>query len=177
MVYDTGDPTEPLKKEWFEMQLRNKRWNKDLVGRTPSGANRCYAAEHVLEWQLLKQFIEADKKRGDESRCAHLYQYFLEEIPKASYKVKVAKNNGKLEKNNHFEYEEKDYSFDKWTNKEQDVPRAIDWICKYLGTDTMARFSAESHVEYCSCTGLRCLNGAEASLRYPHLPPFPPTIP
>ncbi|KAH7346961.1 hypothetical protein BKA66DRAFT_433113 [Pyrenochaeta sp. MPI-SDFR-AT-0127] len=113
MVYDTGDPTEPLKKEWFELQGRKKRWTKDLVGRQPQGKNpnRCYAAEHVLEWQLLKAFINADKDKKDESRCALLLKYFNEPIPIADHNVKVGKDKGKLGTDNHFEYEDKEYAF------------------------------------------------------------------
>ncbi|KAF1851751.1 uncharacterized protein K460DRAFT_271464 [Cucurbitaria berberidis CBS 394.84] len=121
MVYDTGDPTEPLKKEWFELQQRKKRWTKDLVGRKPTKGNkprRCYAAEHVLEWQLLQEFIEADSMKGQESRCMLLFKYFGEKMPKATYKVKVARNNGKLGTNNHFEYEDRDHTLDRWKEDE-----------------------------------------------------------
>lgn len=132
MVYDTGDPTEPLKKEWFELQQRQTRWTSHLTGRLSSSGekdpNRCYAAEHVLEWQLLKLFIDEDQKKGSESRCWSLLKHFNEELPKASYSVKVAKNNGKLGTDNHFEFESKDHSFDGWENKDQIKPRLIDWI-------------------------------------------------
>lgn len=132
MVYDIGDPTEPLKDEWFELRNRNKRWTKDLPGRTRS--KRCYAAEHVLEWQLLKTFIEADKENGPTSRCAFMEKFFLDEIkgiPRTKHKVQVAKDDGRLGKDNKFEFEERLYDFDQWTSKTQKVPRPIDWISKW----------------------------------------------
>ncbi|KAH8711916.1 hypothetical protein GQ44DRAFT_776460 [Phaeosphaeriaceae sp. PMI808] len=130
IVYDTGDPTKPLKEEWFQLQQRKQRWTEDLVGRTSKGNNkpkRCYAAEHVLEWQLLKRFIEADKDSMN-SRCWLLFEFLSEPMPKGAFKVKVAKNDGKLDKDNHFEYEDKDHSLDKWKHEVVKVPRVIDWI-------------------------------------------------
>ncbi|KAI8935007.1 hypothetical protein NX059_008673 [Plenodomus lindquistii] len=129
-VYDIGDPTEPLKPDWFELKSRDKRWTKDLVGRNTksSTATRCYAAEHVLEWQLLQIFIEADIGKGDKSRCAFLLEHFQADFPKTKHKVQVAKNNGALAKSGHFDYEEKDFEFDKWRHNGQMNPRMIDWI-------------------------------------------------
>tara|TARA_R110002003_G_scaffold9_6_gene395 strand:+ start:1184 stop:1669 length:486 start_codon:yes stop_codon:yes gene_type:complete len=134
MVYDIGDPTDPLKPEWFELKRRDKMWTKDLVGRT-SGKNkgtsqgRCYAAEHVLEWQMLQTFIEADEDKGANSRCAFLYTYFQDslQMPSGGYKVQVAKDSGKLT-NDHFDYEEKDYAYQRWKVGTRKTPRAIDWI-------------------------------------------------
>jgi hypothetical protein len=134
MVYDTGNPTEPLKRDWFELKVHDKKWNADLVGRT--GGDRCYAAEHVLEWQLLKQFIQDDMDQGAQSRCAFLYTYFIDnKMPRKTHKVQVAKQNAvnvppELDKNGHFDYEEASYDFSKW-NTVYGVkdPRAIDWIC------------------------------------------------
>jgi hypothetical protein len=130
-VYDIGDPTKTLDSKWFELERRDKRWTKDLVGRKPrpnTNAQRCYAAEHVLEWQTLKIFIEADRDKGDDSRCVFLHKYFKQSMPLRNHKVQVAKGNGKLGKDGHFDYEEKDYAFGKWENIKQNQPRAIDWI-------------------------------------------------
>jgi hypothetical protein len=127
-VYDTGDPTEPLKPEWFKLKRRDERWKKDIVGRKN---DRCYEVEHVLEWQLLAQFITADMDKGPDSRCAFLKKYFIEEkLEMKTYKVKVAKDNGKLGTNGHFDYEDGDYLFSKYVSKSQKEPRAIDWIRK-----------------------------------------------
>lgn len=127
MVYDTGDPRKPLEKEWFELQQRDTRWKKDLDGRKK---DRCYAAEHILEWQLLAEFIEADKK-SPASRCVHLYEWFMEAMPKGkSHKVKVAKYKGKLAPNGHFDFEDQDYNLDKWDLSKQRDPMYINWISK-----------------------------------------------
>jgi hypothetical protein len=83
----------------------------------------------VLEWNLLKTFIEADKDKGDDSRCVFLYKYFLEDtMPLKNYKVQVAKDNGKLKSDGHFDYEEKEFEFGKWKHSVQKKPRPIDWI-------------------------------------------------
>ncbi|EAT79447.2 hypothetical protein SNOG_13120 [Parastagonospora nodorum SN15] len=122
-VYDIGDPQKPDEKEWFQLRKRDKKWKVDLNGRA---GERIYAAEHVLEWHLLKDFIEEDKELNEKSRCAHLYKWFLKSMPKGNIKVKVAKNDGelgkkdrsknneKLETKDRFTYEEKDYTLDKW---------------------------------------------------------------
>jgi hypothetical protein len=129
MVYDTGDPRKPLQKEWFELGKRDARWTKDLDGRNE---NRCYSAEHVLEWQLLVDFIEEEKDTNLlGSRCVHLYEWFLEYMPKGkSHKVKVAKDKGKLGTNNRFDFEDKDYSMDGWDFTKQKNPMYITWISK-----------------------------------------------
>lgn len=103
-----------------------KQWTSDLQGR---GGQRCYATEHILEWQLLQDFIEHDKDKKDQSVCAHLINWFLDPMPAGKHKVKVAKDEGKL-KNDHFEYEDKDYELKPWNYKAQ-KPRYIEWICKY----------------------------------------------
>ncbi|KAH5789298.1 hypothetical protein HBI88_049860 [Parastagonospora nodorum] len=136
-VYDIGDPQKPDEKEWFQLRKRDKKWKVDLNGRA---GERIYAAEHVLEWHLLKDFIEEDKELNEKSRCAHLYKWFLKSMPKGNIKVKVAKNDGelgkkdrsknneKLETKDRFTYEEKDYTLDKWEFAETPVPRLIEWI-------------------------------------------------
>jgi hypothetical protein len=135
-VYDTGDPTEPLKSEWFELKSRNKRWTNDLVGRGPGPqtTTRCYAAEHVLEWQMLTSFIEEDRTKDDDSRCAFLITYFAKtKMPKTIHKVQAAKDKGKLEPNKHFTYDEVDYDFSKWVHgkgKDKRDPTTLDWIGK-----------------------------------------------
>jgi hypothetical protein len=118
-VYDTGDPQKPFDKEWFEVKNRKTRW----------GGTCRYATEHILEWQLLQDFIEGDKGQGSNSRCAHLQEWFLGSMPTSAYKVKVAKNDGELQKDNHFEYEDKDYGFGGFKFEAQN-PRYIDWIGK-----------------------------------------------
>jgi len=127
MVYDTGDPTEPLKSEWFNLKRRDKRWTKDIVGRKKP--TRCYEAEHVLEWQLLKSFIEADKIRSSKSRCAFMHKFFINpDFPRSQHRVQVAKDNGKLGKDGKFQFEEKQYDFSDWKIMDQKDPRPIDWI-------------------------------------------------
>jgi hypothetical protein len=74
---------------------------------------RCYDAEHVLEWQLLRDFIQEDFAKKDDSRCALLWKFFHKtKMPKIKHKVMVAKNNGKMI-NGHFDYETTDYDFSK----------------------------------------------------------------
>jgi hypothetical protein len=85
----------------------------------------------VLEWHLLKDFIEEDIGKGENSRCALLWKFFLKtNMPKIKHKVQVAKDNGKLESDGHFIYEEKDYDFSKWKHDKNTVPTTMDWICK-----------------------------------------------
>jgi hypothetical protein len=111
------------------MRRRDQRWTNDLVGRkNKPSSNRCYDAEHVLEWQVLRAFIEQDIEK-DDSRCSFLYKHFLtNDMPLKNHKVQVAKNNGKLKADGHSDYEEKEYEFAKWQNKAMPKPRAIDWI-------------------------------------------------
>jgi hypothetical protein len=125
--YDTGDPTKPLDAKWFQLESLTQGWTSDMATTSPN-KKRCYQVEHVLEWQLLTKFIEEDKDKDDTSRCAHLYKYFLKDLPTFDYKIKVAKDDGKLDSNDHFEYEEKEYEFSKWDVKAQTKPRMIDWI-------------------------------------------------
>ncbi|KAH5087525.1 hypothetical protein HBI73_146840 [Parastagonospora nodorum] len=122
-VYDIGDPRKPFEKEWFQLKNRGKQWTDDLHGR----GKRCYATEHILEWQLLQDFIEHDKDKKDQSLCAHLINWFLEDMPVNKYKVKVANKEGKLEEDDHFEYEDKEYILEPWNYKDQ-RPRYIEWI-------------------------------------------------
>jgi hypothetical protein len=69
--YDIGDPTEPLKPDWFLFRKWSQPWEEDIDGKQPK-APRCYHVEHVIEWQVFKQFVEADKDKNDDSRCALL---------------------------------------------------------------------------------------------------------
>jgi hypothetical protein len=84
---------------------------------------------------MLSHFIEHDRNQGDQSLCAFMYRYFLQDLPKEDYKVKVSKDTGKLT-NDAFEMEDKVYSFGKWKvdiKKEPTIltqPRVIDYICK-----------------------------------------------
>lgn len=136
MVFDTGDPTQHLKREWFELRQHDTVWSQDIPGRTGT-SHRCYDAEHVLEWQLLKQFIEEDKEDGEKSRCELVHRYFGKEMedPEVKHKVKRAKNNGRLGPNDHFDYEEVDFSLDPWNlelGEGEKDRRYIDWISKYM---------------------------------------------
>ncbi|KAH7090484.1 hypothetical protein FB567DRAFT_546679 [Paraphoma chrysanthemicola] len=126
MVYDTGDPTKPLEPEWFQLECREQRWTTVTPGKK---GNRCYDTEHVLEWQLLAQFIQEDRHKGAGSRCAFIWKYFTQKkMDLKAYKVKIAKNKGKLDSDGHFEYEDGEFLFDKYENSEQKEPRAIEWI-------------------------------------------------
>lgn len=121
-MYDTGNPKEPNKAAWFKLERRDSRW-------TTNRDERCYDAEHVLEWQMLSRFIEADSNLGKDSRCAYLHKFFEIGINKGEYKVKAAKNEGKLGANDRAEYDDVDYDFAKWKVKSQPF-RAIDYVCK-----------------------------------------------
>ncbi|KAF1830451.1 hypothetical protein BDW02DRAFT_608730 [Decorospora gaudefroyi] len=105
-VYDIGDPSEPLKPEWFRLKRHRTKWSKNIRGVTKT---RCYSAEHVVEWQLLANFIKADK-----NRCVFLLKHFGMNMPMTMHKVQVAKNNGELKSNGRAEYETKDYDFSKF---------------------------------------------------------------
>jgi hypothetical protein len=75
-----------------------------------------------LEWQLLKTFIDSDKDKGDQSLCVHLYKYFLETFLEKKPTVKVAKNNGEIDKpTKRFDYDDDVvYDFAKWGVKKID---------------------------------------------------------
>jgi hypothetical protein len=105
MVYDTGDPRDPEAKDWFLLKVHDKKWKKDV---SDEKGERCYDAEHVLEWQMLQDFIEEDKDKGDNSRCAHLLKYFTQSMPLDDIEVEVAKDYKKaLKFGEHFDYEKK----------------------------------------------------------------------
>ncbi|KAF2824664.1 hypothetical protein CC86DRAFT_353149 [Ophiobolus disseminans] len=128
-IYDTGDPTKPYDIKWFELQVLDERWAKDIAGRKDPA--RCYDAEHVLEWQLLKTFIEEDMASPN-SRCVLMHKYFMQELDKKSYKVKVAKNDGAL-KNDKFELEDGTLDFSNWNvvvkkGGSAVKPRLIDFV-------------------------------------------------
>jgi hypothetical protein len=126
--YDTGDPTEPLNPDWFQFKQWSQPWKDDIDGKQPK-APRCYHVEHVLEWQVFKQFVEADKDKNDDSRCALLQKYFKQNLPSFDYKVQVAKGSGELNsKYDRFYYEEKKYEFGKFKVGTNTQPRMIDWI-------------------------------------------------
>jgi len=137
-VYDTDDPTKPLEPGWFKLIRRNDRWPNDIPGR--ANQERCYHVEHVLEWQLLKKFIEEDKGATD-SRCVFMYKYFVDPsqaIRNKKFKVKAAKDYGKLNTKDQFDYEDKDHDFSKFRHDVQDKNgktvqvdlRPIDYISK-----------------------------------------------
>jgi hypothetical protein len=126
-VYDIGDPRKPLEKDWFALQKHASRWTNDLAGR--ASPKREYALEHILKWQILRDFIEEDKDTNPlASRCVHLHIWFLNSMPKGNHKVTVAKNNGELGKNDRFDYEDRDYTLDTWDQAKQPTPRMIEWI-------------------------------------------------
>jgi hypothetical protein len=71
---------------------------------------------------VLVNFIEEDIKKEDDSRCAYIYQFYQHEVePKAS-KVKVAKDDGKLNSYNQFDYNDKDYNFENERKVKHNVP-------------------------------------------------------
>jgi hypothetical protein len=125
-----------MKSAWFKLESRKERWTLKNVGKpgVVTSPERCYDAEHVLEWQLLAAFIEEDKNQKDQSRCALLMKYFEKDLPKTTYKIKAAKDNGKLDQNNRFNYADTDYAFDKWNVGSIKTPRAIDYISTYIFT-------------------------------------------
>lgn len=88
-------------------------WIKANVA-NPSGTKvprRCYKAEHVLEWQLLRIFLEENKDKDAKSRCTFLHRHSENDLPQQKYKVQASKDKEKLT-NNHFDYGETDYAFD-----------------------------------------------------------------
>lgn len=130
--YDTDDPSKPLEPGWFKLIRRGDPWPNDVPGK--ANQNRCYNVEHILEWQLLIKFIEENKEATD-SRCVFMHKYFVgaSQAMKLKFKVKVAKDYGKLNTNNQFDYEDKEYDFTKWSVRlaGQNVePRPIDYVGK-----------------------------------------------
>jgi len=97
----------PDKGEWFRLGRLDERHTKVRK-------DRCYEAEHVLEWQTLMRFIDEDKSKGPNSLCAFLYKFYEDDIPKDKYKVKVAKKKGELGPNDRAEYEDLDYDLSQW---------------------------------------------------------------
>jgi hypothetical protein len=115
------------------LQLSDERWKDDVVGKKPK-PERCYDSEHVLEWHLLKEFLQQDMADGTKSRCYRMYQYYLDLLPtQSTFKVQAAKNNGKLDNNGRFTLEDKQLDFSKWNVKvfgAPSKPRMIDYICE-----------------------------------------------
>ncbi|KAJ4360685.1 uncharacterized protein N0V89_001252 [Didymosphaeria variabile] len=128
MVYDIGDPSDPTKPDWYQLKRHDKRWTEDI---DPERGDRCYDAEHVLEWSLLLQFLGENN-----SRCALLWKYFSEEnMPKNDITVRKAKDYKKtLKKGDHFDYTDAQFKMGKfksfWSNDKDPIkePRPIDWI-------------------------------------------------
>jgi hypothetical protein len=140
-VYDIGDPRYPEDPAWFQLTKRDSKWTSNLVG---VQGQRCYSAEHVLEWQLLNDFIKEDKDNpspGKESRCVAIMKYFLEPMTLKDTTVKVAINPNKAltDKDNKFEYIDTPYKWSKMKMPEFNKkdfpllhglksPRLIDYI-------------------------------------------------
>ncbi|KAL1600455.1 hypothetical protein SLS60_006841 [Paraconiothyrium brasiliense] len=128
MVYDIGGPSDPTKPEWYQLKRHDKRWTADI---DPERKERCYDAEHVLEWSLLLEFLEEN-----DSRCVLLWKYFSEEnMPKGDIPVRKAKDYKKaLKKGEHFDYMDAQFEVGKfksyWASDENPIkaPRPIDWI-------------------------------------------------
>lgn len=149
MVYDTGDPREPQDPAWFQMTCHKERFKDDLDDRVNKPRpNRCYSAEHVLEWQLFADFIEADIEKEEDSRCVFLYKFFDDTpLPEQNYKIQAAVQAPKppatqkyapvLKQNGHFDYEQVEYDFAKWQSPKgtKPDPRAIDYIGKHVPGD------------------------------------------
>jgi hypothetical protein len=67
----------------------------------------------MLEWQLSKKFMDADKYKpgtdpklmdtNPDSRCIFLYNGVLKNLEKKKYKFQVATENGDLKSEGHFE--------------------------------------------------------------------------
>ncbi|KAF2276881.1 uncharacterized protein EI97DRAFT_490465 [Westerdykella ornata] len=91
-----------------------------------SVSKRCYDAEHVLEWNMLAEFLQEEGYKDDaKSRCHSILEFFEGKMEREDIKVKVAKvYNKALAKGDHFDYEEKTFV----SSKIKDDPRPIDWI-------------------------------------------------
>ncbi|KAF2653782.1 hypothetical protein K491DRAFT_717748 [Lophiostoma macrostomum CBS 122681] len=76
-VYDFEDPMSPNEESWYNF----KNVNKMSTGTDEAGNKRSYASEHILEWFLLKEFLEEDKTtKGSASRCNVIQQYFKQKV-------------------------------------------------------------------------------------------------
>ncbi|KAF2749771.1 hypothetical protein M011DRAFT_511825 [Sporormia fimetaria CBS 119925] len=130
-VYDFANPLDPLSPDWFKLKEQDQGWKKNLAGMKK---NRCYAAEHILEWNVLVTFIEDDlETKKDGSRCHFIKKFFggkesgtgAASMPKKDIYVKVAKDYNKaLASDAQFDYEDKPYRFSSFEGD----PRPIDWV-------------------------------------------------
>ncbi|KAF2449700.1 hypothetical protein P171DRAFT_340712, partial [Karstenula rhodostoma CBS 690.94] len=137
MIYDIGDPSDPTKAEWYQLKRYERRWSQDVDA---TRGERCYDAEHVLEWSLLLKFLQEDrdKKDGHDSLCTLMWKYYSKQnMPKESIPVRKAKDYQKvLDKGEHFDYEWEYFKFSKfrseWYDRKGETPikepRPIDWI-------------------------------------------------
>lgn len=139
MVYDIGDPSKPNKADWFKLTLHKQRWPTDVH---PSKTTRVYNAEHVLEWALLREFIEADKNNGDASRCAIIFKYFIQEdMARKNIDVQVARDYKKTlnTADDRLEFETKKFEWSKFRappKSAQTRPRPIDYVAfQWPGSD------------------------------------------
>jgi hypothetical protein len=135
MVYDIGDPSKPTDEKWFRLTRHEKKWDKDVV---ETRDKRSYDAEHVLEWNMLRTFIEADKALGAASRCAFVYQFYLQDTKAKDVDVQVAKNYEKELKtdSDRLEFETKKYKYSKVKFPGNRAPRPIDYVAfQWPGTE------------------------------------------
>jgi hypothetical protein len=77
---------------------------------------------------VLADFLQKDKDKGPDSRCAHMHKYYTQNIVPNVPKVKVAKDKGKLNGKNRFDYDDQDYNFEQeWKVKvSENVPGQLD---------------------------------------------------
>ena len=76
-MYDFEDPMSPNEESWYNF----KNVKKMNTGKDEAGNQRSYASEHILEWFLLKEFLDEDKvAKGSASRCAVIHRFFKEKV-------------------------------------------------------------------------------------------------
>lgn len=126
MVYDIGNPSKPGEKEWYEFKRHTTKRGQNGPGKT-----RAYDAEHVLEWKILKGFIEADKAKGPASRCAFIYQFYLHDTIATDVDVLVTKDYKEelASESDRLEFKTESYQYSKVGFKDKDrKPRPIDYV-------------------------------------------------
>jgi hypothetical protein len=62
---------------------------------------------------MFADFLEETGKDDENSRCAHIHRFYLHEVVPTAPTVQVAKDDGKLNSQNRFDYEDKVYEFSK----------------------------------------------------------------
>ncbi|KAF2178922.1 hypothetical protein K469DRAFT_754198 [Zopfia rhizophila CBS 207.26] len=124
-VFDFEKWDDPVSAGYYN--IKDVKELKVTVNGAPK--NRKVSVEHILEWQLLKKFIESDKSKGKDSICAHVKKFFTTKVA-IDTKWSVKDDNGK--------------GAAKDVPVKKDEEQGIDWVAhQYPGVKSESPFTYE----------------------------------